>query len=238
MVIIPHSILSELKKIKGSVGYLLTGSRVLGKISKNSDWDVFVILQNDQKPWRKTYKVENEWLELICNTVDHVKSEFKENRSSGRGVTTYMFKTGQIIRDDKFHTLTNLIEEARKIWNKGPRHCTKKELNWIGYDIATYIQDLEDCILDDIESTLIANYALNEFVMYFYRLANVWQPRAKDVLNDFLKRDQLLASLLDKINHTFDWKLKSEMVIKFGQRLSDYFSLNTKGDLYIAPVKK
>lgn len=43
MVIVPEFILKKLYLIKGAQGALLTGSRVLNKVSKNADWDFFVL---------------------------------------------------------------------------------------------------------------------------------------------------------------------------------------------------
>lgn len=234
---IPEQILNELERIKNAEGYMLTGSRVLGKISKNSDWDFFVLLKKGVARWRKTWLVDNEWLEVFCNNEVQIKKYFKEDLKGGRGVNIFMFVTGKIVKDSPKRTMLHLIMRARHLWQMGPNRLTKKDRQMIDYNIATAIQDVEDLLHDNSGDMFLINQTVNDFIKHYYRLKNIWLPRHKEILHDFSKREKELTKLIDRINRANNWKEKSYLAIQLGQRIGKKFGLSLDGCLYLPPEK-
>ncbi len=235
---VPAILLEELKRIKGAEAILLTGSRAIGKATKNSDWDFFVMLKDGMPRWRKTYKVDGTWLELLCNDEKQIKKEFEEDKKEGRGVTTYMFATGYILRDSSSGILQHLTKLAKRNWEKRPTKLSQRDLNFINYDISTYIQDIEDCLHDNNPALLLVNYAVNELVNYDFKLRGEWLPRPKDRLAVFAKESKEAYRLVQEINQSEDWKIKAELAIKFGNMIGKKFNLPLDGQLYIPPKPK
>lgn len=234
---IPVSILKTLRAIKKVEGFLLTGSRVLGKHSKNADWDFHVILKKGTPRWRKTWKVDNHLLEIFCNDVNEIKKDFESDQKGGRGVNIFMFTTGQIIVDNKKNDLQRLQSQAKRLWEKGPNRLSKNDISFIGYDIAMYIHDLEDLLHDKNPALLLVNYAVNEFVRYYYRLSHIWLPRPNDRLQDLSKRSPKTFKMVDKINLENKWEEKVRLAIRLGKMLGENFKLTLDGSLYIPPAK-
>ncbi len=235
---IPAAILEELEHIKNAEGILLTGSRAIGKATKNSDWDFFVMLKDGMPRWRKTYKIDGTWIELLCNDEKQIKKEFAEDKKEGRGVTTYMFATGYILRDNPSGVLKRLTKMAKKNWDKRPTRLSKQDVSFINYDISTYIQDIKDCIHDNNPALLLINYAVNEFVNYHFKLNGEWLPRPKDRLDVFAKESKEAFKIVLNVNQSHDWKTKAKLAIKLGTMVGKKFNLNLDGQLYILPKPK
>ncbi len=235
---IPEFILKELAKIKVAKAVLLTGSRALGKESKNSDWDFVVILENNSPRWRKTYKLNNEWIELLCNSKEQIEKEFLKDLNEGRGATTYMFATGIIIKDTKDKILQRLVSKAKKNWSKGPKKLAKKEIELIGYQISTLTQDIEDCLDEENKASLLVSYAVAQFINYYYRLGNTWLIRPKDRLEDIKKNAPELYDFIVKLEEANDWHAKAKLVISMGKSIGHKYGLKLNGELFLPPENK
>jgi len=238
IVNIPNFILKELKKIKISEAILLTGSRAIGKESKNSDWDFMIILKDNSPRWRKTYKVKDTWIELLFNDRKQIENEFKTDLDVGRGTTTCMFATGKIIFDNKNKILKKLTTKAKKNWGIKPKKLSREKIDWISYDISTYIQDIEDCLNENQKAPLLINHAVNEFVNYYYRLGRIWLPRPKDRFQDIKKVAPKLYQLIVKIEQKNDWRKKANIALSMGKIVAKQYSLNLNGELVVLPKKK
>lgn len=235
---IPSFILTELEKIKGAEAILLTGSRALGKETKNSDWDFMIILKEGSPRWRKTWKMKDTWIELMCNDRKQIEKEFKEDLEEGRGVTTYMFATGMIVKDNSTKVLQALTLHAKENWTKGPTKLKQDKINWIDYDISTYLQDIEDCLHENNPALLMINHAVNEFVNYYFRLGNIWLTRPKERMNDLKKRAPHLYKCILKINTTNNWKAKAKLAIALGVFVGKKYKLKLSGELEVPPSKE
>ena len=235
--LVPDFIMNELGKIKGAQAILLTGSRALGKEAKNSDWDFMVILKDGLPRWRKTYKIRGTWIELLCNDRKQIEQDFAEDLEIGRGVTTYMFATGKIVFDDKRKILKKLTSKAKKNWAKRPKPLTKEKLDWINYDISTYVQDIEDCLHQGKEAPLLINYAVNEYVRHYYRLGNMWLSRPKERLDDIKNKAPKLFTLIRRFERAKDWRAKARIAIAMGRAVGRKYRLSLDGEL-LAVAKK
>ncbi len=233
---IPSAIWEKLQTIKGAEGYLLSGSRVLNQTATNSDWDFFVLLKDGLPRWRRTWKIENTWLEVFCNDRKQIVKKFREEPKDGRGITTFMFVSGQIIKD-KNGKLKKLVTEAKKVWRRGPA-MGKHQKQWTDYNLATYIQDIEDCLETNNDALLFFNQALNEIVRYQYHLHKVWLPRNKDRMNDLKKRWPKLHKLIIKFNSASHWKAKAKITIRVAKLVATGAKLKLNGEEYTPPEKK
>lgn len=235
---IPEKIIKELKHIRNAEGYLLAGSRVLGKASKNSDWDFFVLLKNGMPPWRKTWLVNNDWLEVLCGDESQVKEEYFEGGlKEGRGANLMMFATGEIIKDNKKGTLRKLQTQAKKFWKRGPAKLSRQNRQLIDYRIATAIQDVEDLLHDNKPEILLINNTVNDCVKYYYRLKGVWLPRWKERFHDFARREKKMAKLVKQINEADNWQKKARTTIQLGKQIGKRFKLSLDGCIHLPPAK-
>jgi len=229
--IIPLEIITQLKKIKNCQAILLMGSRAQGKENKNSDWDFYIILKDGSKSWRKTWKYKNTWIEIFCVDKQEMKKEFNQDLIEGRGVVTYMLATGYVVLDTSNKTLQNLTTIAKKNWKMGPNKLTSSELNWINYDISTYIQDIDDCLTANNPAHILFNQAYNEFIRYYYRLANMWLPRPKQRLVDLKSHHLSIYKLTEAINKQNNWQKKAKLLLKLGKYIGKKYSLSLNGEL-------
>lgn len=233
---IPQAIQKKLFSIKNAEGYLLSGSQVLNQTATNSDWDFFVLLKDGSPRWRRTWKVGNTWSEVFCNDRKQIIKKFHEEPKDGRGITTFMFVSGQIIKD-KNGKLKKLVSAAKKVWRQGPA-MGKHQKQWIDYNLATYIQDIEDCLETNNAALLLFNQALNEIVRYQYHLQRIWLPRNKDRMRDLKKRWPKLHKLVIKFNSTSNWKTKAIIVILAAKLVAKDAKLKLSGEEYTPPEKK
>lgn len=231
--IIPLDIITQLKKIKNCEAILLMGSRAQGKENKNSDWDFYIILKDGSKSWRKTWKYKNTWIEIFCVDKKGMKKEFNQDLIEGRGVVTYMLATGYIVLDTSAKTLRNLTTIAKKNWKKGPNKLTPSELNWINYDISTYVQDIDDCLHANNPAHIVFNQAYNEFIRYYYRLSNMWLPRPKQRLNDLKSDHRRIYKFIEAINKQNNWKNKAKLLLKLGNFVGKKYKLSLSGELQV-----
>ena len=143
-VVLPQAVSRALRRIRGAQAFLLAGSQALRKASKNSDWDVFVILKDGMPGWRKTWQVGEDKLEVFCSDRRHIEKDLVDEIRGGRGITVHMFANGQIISDNAAHDLCRLTRMASRLWKNGPESLSAAERAFADYDIATYIEDMED----------------------------------------------------------------------------------------------
>ena len=235
--IIPSGIISQLKKIKNCQAILLAGSRVIDRENKNSDWDFYIILKDKSLRWRKTWKYKNTWIEIFCNDRKQIKDEFREDLKEGRGVTTSMFATGHILLDTPDYTIQKLVATAKKNWKKGPQELSMEEKNWLNYDLSGYIQDIEDCLLNNNPAPTIFNQAYNEMIRYYYRLSNIWLPRPKDRLNDLKTNHRDIFAIATLIDKQSVWKKKALLLLRLGNYIGRKFDLSLNGELLVKPKK-
>ena len=235
---IPEFILKELNKIKIARAILLTGSRAIGRESKNSDWDFMIILKNGSPRWRKTYRLNNEWIELLCNSKEQIEKEFLEDLKEGKGTTTYMFATGFIVKDSNDKILKKLTSRARTNWNRGPKKLSKNEIGQINYKISTCIQDIEDCLYENNHAALVVDDTIVQFVKYYYRLGNVWLIRPKERLEDIKKMNPKIYNLIIGAEEAKDWRKKAKLVISMGKIIGKKYQLNLSGEIFLPPQNK
>lgn len=234
---IPSDIIDQLKKIKNCQAILLMGSRAIGKETENSDWDFYIILKDGSKSWRKAWKYKNTWIEIFCVDSKTMKSDFAKDLIEGRGLVTYMLATGYIVLDSPRKTLINLTKIAKKNWNKGPNKLTQSELNWINFDISTYLQNIEDCISKNNPAHTVFNQAYNDFIRYYYRLNNVWIPRPKKCLYDLKVNHKKMYQYIEAINKQNNWKNKAKLLLKLGKFIGKKFKLSLTGELEVRHTK-
>lgn len=237
-ILLPMEIEQELMRLSSVEGLLLTGSQVLGKAGKNADWDIQVVLSDGQLAWRKTYLVGSEWLELICHDRAQILKRFEEEmRQGAEAPTIFMFASGQVLRDNAAHDLQKLVKRARQLWERGPGKPSKQRMSELNYAIATYLQDIEDCLEENNPAVLLIHYALNSFVRYRFELDAAWIPRAKDRMHELKKRDRRFGMLVEACSLESDWRRKAELAIDIGKDLGKRFQLSLDGSLWIPPKK-
>ena len=112
-----------------------------------------------------------------------------------------------------------------------------QEKNWLNYDISEYIQDIEDCLLNNNPAHMIFNQAYNEMIRYYYRLSNIWLPRPKDRLNDLKANHSDIFAIATLIDKQSAWKRKALLLLRLGNYIGRKFHLSLNGELLVRPKK-
>jgi len=220
-----------LQNIKEAQGILFTGSRATGMFSLNSDWDFIILLSDGQKGYRKTWEIDGELVEIFCHPKQELDEFLRTDPLVRIGATTNMLASGIILKDNPKRDFAMIVKRAKNIWKKGPQPVGKIERQWIGYDISTYLEDVEDCVADNNPAYLLFSQAVSEMVRYFYALSRIWLPLPKKRLNDLKKRIPALYALVIKFHTSSEWKQKAEIITNLGVMLAKHFKLNIDGKL-------
>jgi hypothetical protein len=236
-VAVPQEISEALALLKHVRAILLTGSRSVGMVTSNSDWDFVVLLADGKPPWRKTWKVADTWLEIFCQDEPQIRSYFQHDLKEGKGIVISMFATGQIVHDSADGVLQRLTRRAKQLWKKGPQPLAAADRDRIDYTLTTSIQDIEDCLQLGSRADLIINQALGELVQCYYLLQRAWLPRPKDRLTDLQWAAPEYWAIVDRIGRESDWRERAWLAIRFGRKLAEQYGLPLSGEYYYYNAK-
>ena len=109
-------------------GIIVTGSRVAGTATKNSDIDIHIIL-SDKTKWRErgNKRVDGFLMEYFANPTKTIEQYFKNDIERQKKVTARMFALG-IILFDKRGEMAKLQNKAQK---ELKRTFPKRDKEWI-----------------------------------------------------------------------------------------------------------
>lgn len=187
----------EEKKNKNVIGILISGSYIHSKLDKNSDLDVFVVLDNKIKSRERG----NTWIdgievEYFRNPAKRVRCYFKEEIGSKAPSTAHMFSNSRILFE-KGPTLRKLIKEARKVLNKKQDKMSKMDIEVAKYMIDDDEKDLEDVYLkkDKFAFEQIAMKIFSRTLDLFFKVNRISPEKFKRLSVALNKIDNKFAKL-------------------------------------------
>jgi len=122
---------------KSTDGILLCGSYAYGQPTDASDLDLRVITNDGSNFDGRGLRLFNTDIELFVNSPERVRGYFEECVATGIPHAVHFWAHGTIILDRTGIT-TQLQQEARELWHRGPhegvwRHIKTRAAGTVGY---------------------------------------------------------------------------------------------------------
>ena len=125
---------------------LITGSYIHSTLDKNSDLDVYVLLEKSEMRERGNTWINGIEIEYFINPVNQVRHYFETEIGNKSPATAHMFANCKILYQ-KDKTVNQLIKEAKVILKKKMPALNKMDLELARYSIDDTQKDLEDVFL-------------------------------------------------------------------------------------------
>jgi predicted nucleotidyltransferase len=165
------------KKNPNILAVLVSGSYIHSTPDKNSDLDVYVLLEKAKMRERGNTWINGVEIEYFINPVNQVRYYFKTEIPH---YTAHMFANSKILYQ-KNKTIDHLIKEAKFILKKKLPAMKKMDLEFARYSIDDTQKDLEDVYLkkDIFAFSLIANNLLQECLDLFFKHHRISKEKSK-----------------------------------------------------------
>lgn len=218
--------LPEILKDENVIGVLFTGSRVIGDVNPNSDYDFRVLLKDGVSRYRKGFYLNNLFAEIFCNSYIQEMSYLLEETtgSENTALDLFMYKTGIIIHDPT-HKMSEIKSKATELYDLGPAPISYRQKDWIRYDLAINKLKLEGLDLTDTHHFFILEIE-HRLVDYFFKLSGAWKVRFRDTNSKIQSLDSVFHKHFSQVLNTSDNAQKTEMLVKSIEHLQNKFSLD------------
>lgn len=217
------------------IGIIVTGSIIYSTIDKNSDIDIYVILDPkcDYRE-RGNLWINDIEIEYFKNPPAQTKSYFKKETESP--ITAHMFAYGELVFS-KSEMVEELIATAKTIIKEKPPILKGFEIEFEKYFIDDYFKDFEDALINEdfLGANIIRHKIVNRCIDIFCKLHQVRRGKDKKlskqmeqldpIFNDgislTLKEDWNVMTSIKKLRiatenllggaRTKEWKLRSKL---------------------------
>lgn len=168
------------KKNPNVLAALVSGSYIHSTPDKNSDLDVYVLLEKAKMRERGNTWINGVEIEYFINPVNQVRYYFETETGNKAPCTAHMFANSKILYQ-KDKTINQLIKEAKAILKKKMPAMKKMDLEFARYSIDDTQKDLEDVYLkkDIFAFSLIANNLLQECLNLFFKVYRISREKSK-----------------------------------------------------------
>ncbi len=161
------------------IGIIVTGSIVRGNPDSSSDFDIFVIHEENFRQRIQKY-FNGVPCEIFVNNLGHVYSYFEKEYENNRPVTAHMISTGKITMGEDNPGIEKLIRDAREFLVKPPL-LTQDKITRTKYAISTLFEDATDVMdTDPLTSTYFLNKLISDIIDYVFFINGTSSPRAKE----------------------------------------------------------
>lgn len=225
---IPENILNQILSIPGCEGIIFTGSRQQGTATKDSDWDFYVLLEDDVRSFRKTWIYEGEFIETFCNTLESInKYELVTNKISNAAIR--ILATGTIVHDTN-KKMAEIQIRAKELYEAGPPELSDEDKVVLGYTLRTFVDDLKSLGELRAPGYHLQDSALQYTVESLYKLEQKWMAKPRSVENDIslinpeFAEVYLAASRLSEDQRT-------EKIIEAIELLAEIYNLPFNGEV-------
>ena len=182
--------LKYFKKKKNILGILVSGSYVNGNLSKNSDIDLFVIMQDIK--WReKGIKYFNDVeVEYFLQPYSQILKYFERESNSPRRTTISVFSSGKILFDPQ-NKVGELVRIAKKLSHKKLPSVPKARTDLIKYFVEDDLKDLSDATVNKntASDNLIINSLFHDVLENYFLLGRFPQPKSKYLLSEIKDKE-------------------------------------------------
>lgn len=185
------------------IGILVSGSFVHGRISKNSDIDIYIVL----RPECDFRERGNTWVngvevEYFMNPPRQIRAYYRQEVSPH---TAHMFAHGKIVYRAS-EIVDELVREAVHLMQQLPAPLREVQIELAKYQLDDLWKDLEDSLEkdDDLAARLIRNQILNMSIDLFCKKHRIWRTKHKRLAKQLRALDPHFLELVREATHT-DW---------------------------------
>lgn len=227
--VVPKDVFEQIAAIEGCEGIMFTGSRQQGTATKESDWDFYILLEDSQKSFRKTWVYDGKFIEVFCNTLDSINAnELVVTKISNPALR--MLATGDIVLD-KERRLEAIQERARLMYEAGPPALSNEDKGYIGYTLRNIIDDLKSLDELGVSGYYLQNSALVTAVESFYKFERKWMAKPRHIEGDIQNIDHKWANQLERASSAIG-KEKCEAIIELITSLANSHNIPLTGKVY------
>ncbi len=203
------------RKNPNVLAILVSGSYIHSKPDKNSDLDVYIVLEKAKMRERGNAWINGVEIEYFINPVNQVRYYLKTEVGDKAPSTAHMF-ANSIVLYQKGKTINELIKEAKAIIRKKTPKMNRIEVEFARYGLDDTRKDLEDVYLkkDIFAFSIVANDLLSECVKIFYRIHRIPKEKSKRLRADLKKLDVKFEKLFSEAIQEKDMTKKYKAVNK------------------------
>jgi len=176
--------LKYFKKKRNILGILVSGSYVYGNLSKNSDIDLFIVMEDLQ--WReKGIKIFNGVeVEYFLQPYSQILKYFERESENLKRTTISIFSSGKILFDPQ-NKLKELVRVAKRLSTKKLPSVPKARVDLIKYFVEDDLKDLSDATenKDVALANLIINSLFYDILDNYFLLERFPKPKSKYLLS-------------------------------------------------------
>ena len=181
------------KKFEYVKGILVSGSYVSKQLNKNSDLDLFILI-DDIGHREKGIKVFNDIdVEYFLQPYDKIIDYFNVEETSSKCTTLSLFDKGKIIYDEN-NEMRELVKIAKKKIKKKLPKLTKMQIDMSKYFLEDYLKDMKYAKKE--VKTLIEHKLFEEVISVFFAFERQRIPKEKYLLSSIEQKD--FKDLLEK----------------------------------------
>lgn len=228
----------EQEKLDGDViGIVVSGSMKHSVIDKNSDIDIYVIL-DDRCEYRERGNlwIDGIEIEYFKNPPSQIKVYFDKERKSPH--TAHMLAHGELVYGSS-RLIDELITTAKNIIAEKPNELKNFEVELEKYFLDDLFKDFEDAIINDdsIGASLLRSKLIDRSINVFFKTRQLWRNKDKRISKQIEKVDErfktkIIAAQSEKWNNDKALKeLVREAEILLGGRRTKEWKLRSALDL-------
>lgn len=225
------------KKNPRVIAILVSGSYIHSKPDKNSDLDVYIVLDKPKFRERGNTWINGVEIEYFINPVKQIRHYFKTEVGTKAPCTAHMF-ANSIVLYQKDDIVNQIIKEAKKLTKKPMKKMSKMDVEFAKYFIDDFEKDLEDVYLkkDEFAFNQVSFEVLDKALNLFFSIKRVPKEKSKRLFaqmerldskfselykdslleKDMSKKYNKIRKLVRHIEHNLggkrpkEWKLKSK----------------------------
>ncbi|MFC3561175.1 nucleotidyltransferase domain-containing protein [Pedobacter jamesrossensis] len=178
----------------------LTGSRVDGYASDESDYDIYLLTYTRDYVFSELFMWEGKKIQLVHIPVSKVDEILWYDWFVRTGIHIGCFAKGLILLDNGEY-LMDLINECKKLYIEGPRRCTYSELNLYKVNIMNLVSDLSGNNRGE-EKMMLGQELYKTFIQYYLESNLRWVNNHKHLARQMnLFNPSLSTKLLNEFRN-------------------------------------
>ncbi|MFZ1791019.1 MAG: nucleotidyltransferase domain-containing protein [Saprospiraceae bacterium] len=219
------------------IGIIVSGSLKYGKIDKNSDIDIHIILdENCHYRERGNLWIKGIEIEYFKNPPAQILAYFEKEKKSPH--TAHMLAFGEIVYNRSL-IVDELVSIAKSIIEEKPPKLKDFEVEFEKYFLDDFYKDFEDAVAnrDIIGSKIIRAKFINRSLDIFFNIHQIRREKDKSISNQLvLIAPDFRQHIVDALSE--DWqksasleRLRLEVEKLLGGRRTPEWKLRSKLDL-------
>lgn len=185
-----NKFVEQQKQDPNVIGIIVSGSYIHSVPDKNSDLDVYVLLNESEMRERGNTWIDDVEIEYFINPIKQVRKYFETEIGDKAPCTAHMFANSEI-QYQKGSALQDLIDEAKNILSRPQKQMGSVEIELAKYFIDDMQKDLEDVFIrkDIFAFSLVSNEIISKSLQIFLGLKGVQKEKNKRLADQLEKVD-------------------------------------------------